>query len=167
VLSPRGIPTPLAATRLVAPDSSMEPLDDTEFQRLIAESPLTAKYGATVDRDSAYERITARLVNARSAAAAEAARQQMSPTTNAGMNTMTPAQQRREVQRQVREAKAAQKAAEREAKARVAQQKREARERKRSIDNAIRTGGRVVTSRAGQSLLRGVFDTIFGGGRSR
>ena len=167
VLSPRGIPTPLAATRLIAPDSSMEPLDDTEFQRLIAESPLTAKYGATVDRDSAYERITARLVNARSAAAAEAARQQMSPTTNAGMNTMTPAQQRREVQRQVREAKAAQKAAEREAKARAAQQKREARERQRSIDNAIRTGGRVVTSRAGQSLLRGVFDTIFGGGRSR
>ena len=41
------------------------------------------------------------------------------------------------------------------------------RDRQRSIDNAIRTGGRVVTSRAGQSLLRGIFDTIFGGGRSR
>jgi len=167
VLSPRGIPTPLAATRLIAPDSSMEPLDDVELQRRIAESPLHAKYGMTVDRDSAYERITARLANARSAAAAEAARQQMSPTTNSGMNTMTPAQQRREVQRQVREAKAAQKAAEREAKARTAEQRREARERQRSIDNAIRTTGRVVTSRTGQSILRGVFDTIFGGGRSR
>jgi DNA helicase HerA-like ATPase len=167
VLSPRGIPTPLAATRLVAPDSSMDPLDEVEFQRLILASPLHAKYSTAVDRDSAYERITARLVNARSAAAAEAARQEMSPTTNSGLNQMTPAQQRREVQRQVREAKAAQRAAEREAKARAAEQRRAERERQRSIDNAVRTGGRVLTSRTGQSILRGVFDTIFGGGRSR
>src|SRR5512132_2546736 len=30
VLSPRGIPTPLAATRLAAPDSSMSPLSDAD-----------------------------------------------------------------------------------------------------------------------------------------
>jgi DNA double-strand break repair helicase HerA and related ATPase len=30
-----------------------------------------------------------------------------------------------------------------------------------------RTLPRVATSRAGQSLLRGIFDTLFGGGRSR
>jgi hypothetical protein len=35
------------------------------------------------------------------------------------------------------------------------------------LETSIRTAGRVVTSRAGQSLLRGVFDTIFGGGKSR
>jgi len=167
VLSPRGIPTPLAATRLVAPDSSMEPLDAADFQARVAQSPIHAKYGTPIDRESAYERITARLTNARAAAAAEAARQQMSPTTNSGLNHMTPAQQRREVQRQVREAKAAQRAAEREAKARAAEQRRAERERQRSIDNAVRTGGRVITSRAGQSILRGVLDTIFGGGRSR
>ena len=167
VLSPRGVPTPFAATRLIAPDSSMEPLQPGELQVRIAASPLTTKYATALDRDSAYELITARLVNARSAAAAEAARRQMSPTTNSGLNQMTPAQQRREVQRQVREAKAAQRAAEREAKARAAEQKRAERDRQRSIDNAVRTGGRVITSRAGQSILRGVFDTIFGGGRSR
>ncbi len=167
VLSPRGIPTPLAATRLVAPDSSMEPLDAADFQARVLQSPIHAKYGTPIDRESAYERITARLTNARAAAAAEAARQQMSPTTNSGLNQMTPAQQRREVQRQVREAKAAQRAAEREAKARAAEQRRAERERQRSIDNAVRTGGRVITSRAGQSILRGVLDTIFGGGRSR
>jgi DNA helicase HerA-like ATPase len=43
VLSPRGIPTPLAATRLLAPDSSMDPLDDDEFQRRVAASPLQTK----------------------------------------------------------------------------------------------------------------------------
>jgi DNA helicase HerA-like ATPase len=151
VLSPRGIPTPLAATRLLAPDSSMDPLDDDEFQRRVAASPLQTKYGTTMDRDSAYERITARLVNARAAAAEQAARAQMSPTTNAGLNTMTPGQQRREIQRQVREAKAAQKAAEREAKARAAEQRREARDRQRTINNAVRVGG---------SVLRGVFDIL-------
>jgi DNA helicase HerA-like ATPase len=167
VLSPRGIPTPLAATRLVAPDSSMEPLDDASFQQRIASSPLQAKYGTSVDRESAHERISARLVNARAAAAAAAAREQMSPTTNAGLNGpgMTPAQQRREIERQAREARAAQRAADRERKAQEREARAAERARQRSIDNAVRTGGRVVTSRVGQSILRGVFDTIFGGGR--
>ena len=171
VLSPRGIPTPLAATRLIAPDSSMEPIADADFQARVAASPLYAKYGTSVDRESAYEMITARLDNARAAAASAAANaaaaQQMPPTTNTGMNTMTPAQQRREMERQAREARAAQKAYEKEMKAQQAAAAKAARDRQRSIDNAIRTGGRVMTSRTGQSVLRGVFDTIFGGGRSR
>jgi DNA helicase HerA-like ATPase len=167
VLSPRGIPTPLAATRLIAPDSSMDPMSDADFQARIAASPLYAKYGTAVDRDSAYERINARLANARAAAANAAAAQQMSPTTNTGLNSpgMTPAQQRREIQRQQREARAAQRAYEREIKAQQKAAEKAARDRQRSIDNAIRTGGRVMTSRTGQSIIRGVFDTIFGGGR--
>jgi len=167
VLSPRGIPTPLAATRLIAPDSSMDPMSDADFQARVAASPLFAKYGAVVDRESAYELINARLANARAAAANAAAAQQMSPTTNTGLNTpgMTPAQQKREIERQQREARAAQKAYERELKAQQKAADKAARDRQRSIDNAIRSGTRVATSRAGQSILRGVFDTIFGGGR--
>ena len=61
VLSPRGIPTPLAATRLLPPDSLMAPIDQTTFQGMVAASPLNTKYGMPIDRDSAYERITARL----------------------------------------------------------------------------------------------------------
>jgi uncharacterized protein len=167
VLSPRGIPTPLAATRLVAPASSMLPLDDVGFHGRIATSPMTAKYGQTIDRDSAHEMISARLAAAREAAAQAAAREHLSPTTNAGMNTMTPAQQRREIQRQAREIERARKAAERERRAREAEARREARARQRSIDNMIRTGGRVAGSRLGQDILRGVFDTILGGGRRR
>ena len=60
VLSPRGVPTPLAATRLLPPDSLMAPIDEVQFRGRIATSPFQAKYGATVDRDSAHERITAR-----------------------------------------------------------------------------------------------------------
>jgi DNA helicase HerA-like ATPase len=178
VLSPKGVPTPLAATRLIAPDSLMSPIEEVQFRGRIAMSPLQAKYGETIDRDSAHERITARLVAARDAAAEAAMRDAVSPTTSAGLETMTPAQQRREIQRQARELAAAQraaerererarKAAERERKAAEAARVREERERRRTLDTAIRTGGRVATSRLGQDLLRGVFGTIFGGGRRR
>src|SRR3954469_802688 len=61
VLSPRGVPTPLAATRLAAPDSSMNPLSDADFAAWVAAGALTIKYGTPIDRDSAYERITSRL----------------------------------------------------------------------------------------------------------
>jgi hypothetical protein len=171
VLSPRGIPTPLAATRLLPPDSLMAPVDQATFQGIVAASPLSTKYGATVDRDSAHERITARLAAARQAAIDAATRAGLDPTTAGGLNGMTPAQQAREVARQQREVEAAQKRAAREAeRQRRAEEKAAAaaaRTRQRTIDTAIRTGGRVVTSRVGQDLIRGIFGTLFGGGRKR
>src|SRR3954468_7629575 len=114
VLSPRGIPTPLAATRLLPPDSLMAPIDQTAFQGMVAASPLNARYGTTVDRDSAYERITARLAAARQAAIEAATRQGLEPTTAGGLNQMTPAQQQRELARQQRDIEAADKRAARE-----------------------------------------------------
>jgi len=167
VLSPRGVPTPLAATRLLAPDSLMAPIDEVEFRGRIASSPFLAKYGATIDRDSAHERITGRLATARVAAAEAAMRDKLEPTTAGGLNTMTPAQQKREIARQERAMEAARRAAERERATHARAEREAAKARQRSVDNAIRTGGRVVTSRLGQDIIRGVFGTIFGGGRSR
>ena len=167
VLSPRGVPTPLAATRLLPPDSLMAPVDEVQFRGLIASSPYLAKYGTTVDRDSAYERITARIAAARAAAGEAAARATVAPTTATGLNTMTPAQQEREIQRQAKEIAAAERAAARERAAQARAQRADARAQQRTINSAIRTGGRVVTSRLGQDLIRGVFGTLFGGGKGR
>jgi hypothetical protein len=175
VLSARGVPTPLAATRLLPPDSLMAPVDAATFQNLVAASQLQAKYGTTIDRDSAHERITARLAAAKQAAATAAAeaatRAGLEPTTATGLNDMTPAQQQREITRQQREIEAAQKRAEREAeRQRRAEEKAAAaaaRARQRSIDSAVRTGGRVISSRLGQDIIRGIFGTLFGGGRKR
>ncbi len=58
-------------------------------------------------------------------------------------------------------------AAERERKAQERAARAAERQRQQTIETGIRTAGRVVTSRAGQSLLRGVFDTIFGTGKRR
>jgi uncharacterized protein len=163
VLSPKGVPTPLAATRLLPPDSLMSPLDDVQFRGHIATSPYQAKYGATVDRDSAYERITTRLAAAKAAASAAAVQAGVDPTTAAGMGTMTAAQQQREIARQAREMAAAQRAADRERKAEEKASRDAERARQRTVDSAIRTGGKVVTSRLGQDIIRGVFGTLFGG----
>ena len=171
VLSPKGVPTPLAATRLVPPDSRMAPLTEPELAAVVTASPLAARYGETVDRESAHEIITARLATASAAAASAAAdsamRDQVSPTTNAGLGTMTPAQQKREIERQARELQKAQQAADRERKAQAREAAAAARQREKTVETGIRTAGRVVSSRAGQSLLRGVFDTIFGTGKRR
>ena len=166
VLSPKGIPTPLAATRILPPDSLMAALPDADVQARVAASSFSTKYGRTIDRESAYEMISARLASAK-AAAAEAAAQQavaagLPPTTAGGLNTMTPAQQQREIARQAREMAAAQRAADRERAAAQRQAQAEARQRDRMVQTGVRTAGRVMTSRAGQDLLRGVFGTLFG-----
>ena len=61
VLTPKGVPTPLAATRLVPPDSLMDAVDDATRLQLIAEGSLRTKYAEPVDRESAHEMIKARL----------------------------------------------------------------------------------------------------------
>jgi uncharacterized protein len=61
VLSDRGTPTPVAWTMLRAPRSLMAPIDAAAMQQAVQSSPLFAKYGHAVDRDSAYERLAARL----------------------------------------------------------------------------------------------------------
>jgi len=61
VMSERGAPTPVAWTMLRAPRSRMAPADAAAVQQTVASSPLQAEYGQVVDRESAYERLTARL----------------------------------------------------------------------------------------------------------
>ena len=167
VLSPKGVPTPLAATRLLPPDSLMAPLDEVQFQGRVATSPFRAKYGATINRESAYETITARLAAAREAAAQGAIRNGVSPTTSGGLNTMTPAQQQREVTRQAREMARQQREAERLRRADDRATRAAARSHDRAVETGVRTAGRVITSAVGQSILRGILGTLLGGGRSK
>ena len=61
VLSDRGAPTPVAWTRLRAPQSRMAPADPAVLSAAIAGSPLHARYAEPVDRDSAYERLARRI----------------------------------------------------------------------------------------------------------
>jgi DNA helicase HerA-like ATPase len=61
VLSERGSPTPVAWTMLRAPRSVMAPIEAAAVDAAVSASPLQATYGTLVDRESAYERLAARL----------------------------------------------------------------------------------------------------------
>ncbi len=61
VLSERGAPTPVAWARMRAPRSLMAAMDKAEVAAAAKASVLYPKYGVTVDRESAYEMLTARI----------------------------------------------------------------------------------------------------------
>ena len=63
-MSERGAPTPVAWTRLRAPQSRMAPADAAVLTAAVESSPLRPKYSEQVDRDSAYERLAAKLQKA-------------------------------------------------------------------------------------------------------
>ncbi|AHH20960.1 hypothetical protein NONO_c61870 [Nocardia nova SH22a] len=64
VLSEAGAPTPVAWTRLRPPRSLMGTIGDDGIRQRAQSSPLYAKYGQTVDRESAYEMLAAKVAAA-------------------------------------------------------------------------------------------------------
>ncbi|MFC9494740.1 helicase HerA-like domain-containing protein [Streptomyces sp. NPDC056982] len=72
VLSEKGAPTPVAATRLRAPESLMGPIDAAALDRAVKESVLYPRYANAVDRESAYEKLTAQEAEAQARKEAEA-----------------------------------------------------------------------------------------------
>lgn len=73
VMSEKGAPTPVAWTRLRAPQGLMSPTPDPQVEAAVKASPLLAKYGTAIDRESARELLTAKMKAADDAAAAEEA----------------------------------------------------------------------------------------------
>ncbi|HEX2293336.1 MAG TPA: helicase HerA-like domain-containing protein, partial [Gaiellaceae bacterium] len=59
ILSESGAPTPVVHTKLRGPLARMEPADDVDG--VAKASPLYAKYGTRIDRESARERLAARI----------------------------------------------------------------------------------------------------------
>ena len=55
VMNEKGAPSPVAWTRLRAPQGSMSPTPAAEMQATVDASPLSGTYGTVVDRDSARE----------------------------------------------------------------------------------------------------------------
>ncbi|MEO8477218.1 MAG: helicase HerA-like domain-containing protein [Actinomycetota bacterium] len=93
VLSPKGVPTPLAATRLVPPDSLMQAVDEATLQELLGAGALGTKYAQDIDRESAHEIINARLGTAKEAAGispAPAGGVPLPPPPDAGPATAAP-----------------------------------------------------------------------------
>ena len=69
-LQDKGVPGIVERTLVRPPASQLGPIDPVLRASLIAASPMAAKYGQTVDRDSAYERLRARTATAAGTSAA-------------------------------------------------------------------------------------------------
>ena len=67
-LNEKGIPTPLAATMLRAPESRMGILTEQEIDVLIQNSKLAPKYAKTIDSQSAYEILSKKIEDAQNVA---------------------------------------------------------------------------------------------------
>ncbi|MBA2774126.1 MAG: DUF853 family protein [Nocardioidaceae bacterium] len=94
VMNERGAPTPVARTRLRAPESLLDPSSPDTFAHILAASPLQAKYGQGVDRESANDILTKRLDEAaakREAEDAETAAEKEAAKTAAKRPTSKPA----------------------------------------------------------------------------
>ncbi|MET9227527.1 helicase HerA-like domain-containing protein [Lentzea sp. NPDC003310] len=61
VLSEKGAPTPVAWTRLRAPRSLMDTIGNDAIKQAARQSDLHGKYAETVDRESAYEQLMAKV----------------------------------------------------------------------------------------------------------
>ena len=88
VLDAQGSPTPVVATRLIPPASRMGPLTPDELQADIRQSDFLGEYGQAVDRESARERLAARVAPAPTRGAKEAPGV-MQTIGNAALKTLT------------------------------------------------------------------------------
>jgi DNA helicase HerA-like ATPase len=61
VMDPDGAPTPVAPTRMRAPESKMGPMSEDEIRSAVAASPQHEKYGTAIDNESAREILAKRL----------------------------------------------------------------------------------------------------------
>lgn len=64
VLNEKGIPTPLAHTLMAPPQSRMDVLSDSELNILIKNSNIYDKYNTVIDRESAYEMLSEKMIKA-------------------------------------------------------------------------------------------------------
>ncbi len=80
VMNERGAPTPVAWTRLQAPESLMGPADAAAMEQSVLASPLHAKYAEPIDRESAHEMLARKLEQG-----ADRAREEQEATEQATM----------------------------------------------------------------------------------
>jgi DNA helicase HerA-like ATPase len=154
VMSEKGAPTPVAWTRLRAPQGLMSPSAEPAIMAAVNASPLLAKYGTSIDRESAREILTAKFAAAEQAAqAARAAEEQ--EKTDAEL-----AKQQAAIDKQHA---AAEKKAQQEYERLL--KKTSGTTRSSSRKTPASPIDQVLNSRSTQTILNGVIRGIFGTGR--
>lgn len=151
VLTEKGAPTPVAWTRLRAPEALMDPAPEAAVTAVVQASPALARYGTAVDSVSAYEMLVRRIDQEKQARIE--AEQAEAAAAQAEKNRVT-AEKRAE-----KEAESAAKARAKEEAARAAraakEAERNARSRRSTLDSLLTSAGRAI----GREITRSIFGT--------
>lgn len=148
VMNEKGAPSPVAWTRLRAPQGSMQPTPDAQIQAAVAASPLLAKYQATSVASGTANEVIAQRASEAQAAAAQAESEAQSAREYEAMQK----QATKDAERRAREELAAQKRREREAAAEARRQEREAeRLRKQTVNAGVKIARVLVGKLFGRS----------------
>lgn len=139
VLTEKGAPSPVAWTRVRAPQASMDPAGDAVIDQVVAASPGQARYGTAVDAESAFELLQAK---AQEQAAGRAA---ADGEASAAEDERDIAKERARIEKE---------AATRE-RAEARHKEQTARERNRVVGSLARTAGTVIV----RELTRSLFGT--------
>ena len=161
VMNEKGAPTPVAWTRLRAPQASMSPAAVEDVQARVAASEILPRYAEAIDRESAREILTARMNAAQAAldaAEAEAARRKAEQDA-AKLRAKADAAYAKQLA-----------AIRKQAAADEAKERRDDDRMLRSMTSNTRSRRRtpaeqILGSRAAQEVLTGVIRGIFGTGR--
>ena len=153
VMNENGAPTPVAWTRLRAPQALMGPTPADAIAVAVAASPLQAKYGTALDRESASEILTAKM-NAASAADQAAKDAAAKAKADAAAAKVAAAEARKD--------EAARKEAEREHAAAVKEQQRQSAARSKQLQQGVSSVTKILGSRQTQQILGDVLGGIFG-----
>lgn len=160
VMNEKGAPSPVAWTRLRAPLASMSPSPDAAIEAAVAASPLQAKYGEPIDRESAHELLTEKM-NAAAAAAKAAEDAEAKADADAEF-----AKQQAAIEKQhEKERKAAQ--AEYDRLMKRTGSNSSSRSSRSSSRNDKSVLEEILGSRTTQKVLTGVLEGIFGTRRRR
>ena len=163
VLSERGAPTPVAWTRMRAPESLMAPSPDALLDQAVAASPLAAKYATAVERESALEML-GKQAQARTAEEKAAQVEAENAKVRAAAAAAAEKERLAAEKQAAKDAAAAQKAAERE---RVAAEKKAARE-PGLVESVVKSSAfKSMLRSAGTVLGREITRSIFGTSRRR
>lgn len=163
VLSEKGAPTPVAWTRMRAPESLMSPSPAALLEQTVAASPLHGKYAVAIERESALE-----MLGQQAQARDEAARAAQVEAENAKVREAAAKQAAKEAEK---ERLAAEKAAAKEAaaaeRARMAAEKRRA-EEPGVVETVVKSGAfKSMLRSAGTVIGREITRSIFGTSRRR
>ena len=159
VMDPEGAPTPVAWTRMMAPESLMAAIPPDALRPGIAQSSMMAKYGQEIDRDSAYEMLTRKLEAGAQAAEAERLVQQQAEYAKQAEAADTRAEKGRiAAEKQVAKERAeAERRAARDRAVAERQAAAEARSAARSRKATTEVIGRVLRSSVAKEIVRGLF----------